>query len=388
MFVVAIPRAHGDAGGEVGGTAIGEGGGHGASGVGALRLAGEVRFGRGTSDELTTGIDGHLATGDGYLRGSHWLRYRIDVAMRRAEETGKPAELESWVAIDHRFDYEARAALSRRRDLARGRYTGEQVAMEAVMLGDDDPYGGGAFLPFSWEIDLVGREGGGRDTLNRFRASFFRWWNDADRDGDAHVREVIVIDSQLHDRDDQAVANTIIFYAERGRPLRLAGWLADFRLGMVTNDGETTLDGEEFVNERHPMVTGGVADGALRWRSGAFAAGLHYDRAMYLSMDSKLGLEDRVSVTSSWTVERLAIEASLYAARTRLWQDRSPAGQTHWTDGVSVTARTHRAGVHASATLEAGHSFYADPEQTAMSPSPGWRATVNLTRRWGELTRW
>ncbi len=384
----AAPSARADVGGEVGATVLGESGGAGAQGVGALRLAGEVGSGRNTADAIASGIDGQLLTGElGPLRGTHWLHYRQDVAMRHAEETGKPVTAESWVTLDHRFDYEVRAALSRRRDLARGRHTGEHLTLAAVPLGEDDPRDGGAFLPLSWELNLVGRVEGGKDVLHRFRIALGHWWDDPDGDGDAHVREVIAIDSYLHDREDQAVADTIIVYAERGRPLRWAGWTADFRIGFATNAGETTLDGQQFVNERHPDVTASITDGALRWRQGRLAAELRYQRSLYLTMDSMLALEDRASTAATWTSEQLAVDGSLFAARTRLWSDRTVAGETYWTDGVALSARTHRAGFNASATVEAGRSFYANAEIAAMEPTPGWRVTLDMTRRWGELTR-
>jgi hypothetical protein len=390
LVVVGLAsRAWADGGGEVGATAIGEGNdGSDAAAFGAMRLAGDLRVGHGTADEIASGIDGQLVTGDaGMLRGTHWLRYRQDVAMRHAEETGTPVSFQSWVEVEHRFDYEERAALSRRRDLVRGRHTGEHAVMTAVMAGDDDPRDGGAFLPLSWELDFVGDPAGGTDVLNRFRISLGQWWDDADGDGESHVHEVLTIDSYLHDREQQGVADTIIIYAERGRPLRWPGWVADFRLGFATNTGETTLDGETFVNERHPDVTASIDDGAVRWHQGRLGAELRYDRALYLTMDTMLALEDRLSTRATWTAERLSIESALFAARTRLWADRDADGETHVTDGVTLRAITNRTGLNASATVEVGRSFYADADAVAVAPAAGWRATLDLTRRWGSIAR-
>jgi hypothetical protein len=389
LVVGLVSHAWADSSGEIGATAIGEGSdGDEAAAFGAMRLAGTFRYGYGTADVITSGVDGQLVSGDsGAVRGTHWLRYRQDVSMRHTEETGKPAPFQSWVEVEHRFDYEERAALSRRRDLVRGRHTGEHAVLSAVMAGDDDPRGGGAFLPFSWELDFVGDPAGGADVLNRFRISLGQWWDDDDGDGDPHVREVFTVDSYLHDREKQGVADTIIVYAERGRPLRWQGWVADFRLGFATNTGETTLDGQKFVNERHPDVSASINDGALRWRRGRFGAELRYDRALYLTMDTMLALEDRLSTRATWTAPRLAIESSLFAARTRLWADRRVDGERHLTDGISLRALTTRTGLNASATVEVGRSFYADAEAVAMAPTAGWRATIDLTRRWGSIAR-
>ncbi len=375
-------RASADVGGEVGAVALGESGGEGGRGVGALRLAGNVDLGRGTADELATGIDGQLATGElGPLRGTHWLRYRQDVALRRAQATGKPAGIESWLVLEHRLDYEARASLMRRRDLVRGRHTGEFVALEAVLLGASDPRKGGAFMPFRWDLAYV--DGG--DVLHRFRAAFGRWWTDADGDGEPHVREVISIDSYVHDREAPGIANTIVFYAERGRPLSRWGLLADFRIGMASNDGETSISGDTFVNQRHPMVTAGVLDGALRRHLGRSTVEVRYDRTMYLTMDSLLALEERAAGRWTWTSDPLALETSLFAARTRLWRDRAPAGETHWTDGVALRGSTDRAGFAWGLAIEVGRSFYADAEVDALAPSLGWRTTLDVTRRWGRV---
>jgi hypothetical protein len=135
------------------------------------------------------------------------------------------------------------------------------------------------------------------------------------------------------------------------------------------------------------MVTAAVTDGALRWYRGTLGAELRYERSMYLTMDSMLALEDRASTGATWTAEQIAIDADLFTARTHLWSDRRVDGETYSTDGITLTARTQRAGFNTSATIEAGHSFYANPEVVAMAPTLGWRATLDLTRRWGEVTR-
>ncbi len=377
--------------GEVGlDSGVEEGAGH-----GGLRLGGVARGQVTSGYDLGTGGEVALGVGAlGPLRGSHWLELRYDAARelaaerarRRAESGQEPApapesSIESWMIARHRFDFEARAALGRRRDLPAARYTGEHVAMEVVLLGDADPRSGGALMPFTYEVDLVRSPDAEAETatLHRFRASVFRWWTQRAPELPQHVRSVLVIDSQVHDLDRDALADTIVAWAEEGRPLAGPLYL-DYRIGFATNTGQTTISDQSFVEQRHPEVTALVADGGLRLLRGPATAALRYDRSLNLSFDSLLVLEDRATARTAWSRGGHALAGEAFAARTLLWSDQDRRRAV--TGGGAARWETALRGFEVNGTVEMARSFYARLEGPT-EPAWGWRAELLLSRRFG-----
>lgn len=398
VLVAAIPtRAQaGELFGEVGVASTSEPDGSAA----AMHLGGAAS---GSPDggiyELATG--GDLAVGVGVLglvRGNHWLSIRYDASKaqaaakaRREATTTRPTTtkptaakpLDAWVTFRHRLEFETRAALGRRRDLVRSRYTSEQLGMEAVLLGDGDPLSGGALMPFTYDVDLVRGEAAVRHT---FRGTVARWWSRAAADQPEHAREVLTIISQVHDLDFDATADTLIAWAETGRPLSGDLYL-DYRTGFATNTGETSIDNQMFVNERHPNVTAGVLDGGLRLVRGAAAGGLRYDRSLYLTFDSMLALEDRATASATLTHGPTSLGAEGFAARTLLFSERGVDAERAVTGGGAAHWSTSLRGFGVSGSVEVARSFYAHLDNAVGEPAWGWRAQLQLSRGFGTRAR-
>ena len=347
---------------------------------GAVRVDLDAGIGR-EADTVLVGGDAWLeSSGDGWLHGSQWLGWRHVMS-----DPGAAADdAKAWLALEHRFDYELRVPLSRRRDLLRGRLTGEQLRFDAVPLGGDGATEGGAFMPITWDIDVIDRPGAGVDVLNRLRMTAGRFWSSTTPGGERHERVVLEIDSYLHDRSVDRVVNTVIVYGERGHPAEHGAAFVDFRIGFASNGGRTALSGKEYVNTAHPEVTAGILDGAVHVPLGNARLDVRYDRSMYLTQESTLALEDRGTVSAAWTTARFELSAEAFVARTALWSERDPdAVQVFRSDGVSASMAFHVGGVTARAGLELGHSFYTDPDVDAAAPSVGARTLLSLSYRVG-----
>jgi hypothetical protein len=382
---VAEPTSAGISGGvEVGATAAGESSNEMRAAAGALRLAGEV--GGEVLDSghrVTTGAVVRAGNGTlGPLQASHWFAFRYDLGETLRRRRG-PDDMISWVDAIHRFDYEARAGLDRRRDLPTARYTGGELLLDSELVGGGSATDGFTVAAFAWGTSYVdAADGEGLDVMYRMKLSFIRWWDDTDGDGVPFTRDFFVMDSYLSDHQRSAVADNIAFYQERDRPL-IGPLRADWRAGLVSSAGTTEVDGVVFMNTRHPDVTAGLLDGALRAQLGPVLAEVRYDRGMWLTLDAILALEDRGTARVTVARDTWSLSADAFTARTRLWRARHQPGEVHDTDGVAARASVQYRGIVADAAVELGHSFYAAPDRTTDAPAAGWRATLDLSRRWG-----
>lgn len=379
-------------GAEVGASSVAEGtdGSGVPSGAGGVRAAGEVRTIHLIDDpddrskELVTGTaagaDATLGVEDGsaMVRGRAWVEFLRIERKRGADAMAR----HDWTTGGIHLDYQTRVPLSRRRELATTSQTGTGLHFEGAGWVFPRPTGDDTLVFLVDELKLLdtplGIWGAAHGQVGLWRRA-----RDPDGDGVAHTVDVLTIDSAIGGFEDDAGAmiTRLVPYAERERGLP-GGVRADVRVGYAWTCVCETPDRPALRK-----VTAGILDGAVRRDVGPATVELRYDRDLYQTVDALVALDDRVSARATWNAGEWSLAGGAYAADTTFRNSNGPAmpAVRGRSDGVDLHAIVTRRRWILDAGLEGGHSYYAAATAASTTPALGWRASVDLSWRVGDI---
>ena len=310
-----------------------------------------------------------------------WSSYAATGGEVRAQaEPGlAPISLEHWAAmrpwqlgvftfdLDHRLTVEGRPALSRRPDLWRRSYSQEHIGVEMTGLHWRGEHWGTHLMrvaegfDFTWQAD---------DSTEQRRFGTTSDWSlmgvirdPGDGSGVATLELMSLEAEAIDDVRDAVVINTMyvrfVDVPLGPLPVRIDGAIGDGGTGYTSlTSGDDTI---VITTEDLPLVSGiPVWRARIHGATHGVEAGVGASRALFLTFDVNLALEERASADLSFPVGAGRVELDGFAARTELWIDEMTS-YTELTGGGSLRyERPVRDGWIVDVSGEAARSFYAD----------------------------
>lgn len=295
--------------------------------------------------------------------------------------------------IDYHLDWQIVPRLSSRRELWRRPYTREQwggaVTMAHYQL---DRWGfelGRVTLHFA---DSQQVDGG----LSRRRFELIDDWtlfslrrrpSDPDRPMMA-VDLGVLASTGIEDADDVAVATAYPLRASHV-PIGSTGWELDgalawsFTVWMQTSGvGGSHYFGSSTLPDK-TVVTGNFG---VRGAIGPTELSAGYQRSLYLTFDTELAREDRLSAQLSFPLRRADLTLEGFAADTEVWVERDRSERSRTGGGRVAIAYPLAGGWDLGLSGELARGFYGPLDRDARPRAElGFRGRASLSRRFDRV---